>query len=1136
MANKNMTFSASLRLNTKEFRKGITDVQKSLKSLQNSFLGVAGALGIGLSINRLGSSFMDTATKLSVAKNTLQNVSKEIGEYGESLEWLRKISNKYGQDMITLTNSFAQFRAAASSSKLSLDEMREVYEALTRAAGAYHMSADRTNDMMIAVTQMLSKGKVAAEELRRQLGNSLPGAFNLMAQAAYNAGVITENSTAALEDAMRKGKVMAEDVLPSFAKILNDVTANADFNSLQTSINRLKNSFTELVENANFEGLYKGMVDAATKTLEWLKADFWPTVIAGFAGIFGGPAVVKGMKNMSAQLKSEAATMTTELERLKTNHNNYRRDIINNYDAILKKMNATGRHGGKGQPFFGLDSYDKSKAQLPLSSGGVGPKIDKEFLKAASAAREFNQQLLDIDKLSRKLYGKPVISAEDAKNIAATNKQLDGLLESFRGYSKETNVFAGATRLLTNVWKSFIGVLKTALASFAIGAIISGITYLVSKLIEARKEAKRIANISNDMKAAVDGVTGAENETIIKLTQIDTALSKIDKDTPATFKQELYDNVNKALGRTKDNFFKIEDSIEEVRNAIGEYIKDIQEAARQQAILAQISSATSRIIQLGVENEKTQRDPNYGKKEHYQTGSMYSPLGGAVSQTELLTTEAQKLQAKVDKNNKEIDELNKGIEILKGMASDETLKALMGGETSGTTGGGGGGGGKAEKGTPNAVITQYKQDLRKLENQFKAGAIMAAEYEDKLKKLNSKAFEDLAAFGWEKVQKELKNDGALLDSIKSAAQKAMLEGLDNPEAIDEFDKEMAESADKALNEFREAWDRYLNYVKQKPTATVIDADDAYMKSNRRGKGETYSERDTYLNSKVLDATKSDISSLETYKKQLEDALKVETDTTNIQRLNKLLGDVIDRIEVLKASATDLRAKVDIASLEKEIVDLKKEGLDSVFSSITTLSNGMDNLYRAFQSIQQINDSTWNNEELENFLTTMNALIQVFEVMKGLYTALNAVIKVHDKIKEKSAMKAVALNHMEAASEVEKGAASAGAAAAGGASSVASIPIVGPALAVAAVASIVAAIMAGMSKFATGGFVTGGSKSGDNTLIRANQGELVLNPAQQRNLLAIANGKDVGGGGNVQFKIRGCDLVSVLENEARRVKG
>ena len=173
MARNNMNFSASLRLNTKEFRNGISAVQRSLKSLQSSFLSVAGALGLGMSFSRLGSSLMDTATKLSIAKNTLQNVSKEFGEYGESMEWIRKISNQYGQDMLTLTNSFAQFRAAADSSNLSLDQMRFIYEALTRAAGAYHMSADRTNDMMNAVTQMLSKGKVAAEELRRQLNFGL---------------------------------------------------------------------------------------------------------------------------------------------------------------------------------------------------------------------------------------------------------------------------------------------------------------------------------------------------------------------------------------------------------------------------------------------------------------------------------------------------------------------------------------------------------------------------------------------------------------------------------------------------------------------------------------------------------------------------------------------------------------------------------------------------------------------------------------------------------------------------------------------------------------------------------------------------------------------------------------------------
>ena len=214
-----------------------------------------------------------------------------------------------------------------------------------------------------------------------------------MAQAAYNAGVITENTTAALEEAMKKGKVMADDVLPSFAKVLNDATENADFDSLQTSINRMKNSFAELVEGANFEGLYKGLVDNATKTLNWLKVGFWPKVAAGFAGVFGGTAIAKGMRNLSSTLRSEAGSMAKQLEVLKVSHNKFRSDIVNNYDTILKKMNATGRHGAKGQPYFGLESYDKSSAMKGISIA----KIDKDYLKAASAAREYNQQLLDMD-------------------------------------------------------------------------------------------------------------------------------------------------------------------------------------------------------------------------------------------------------------------------------------------------------------------------------------------------------------------------------------------------------------------------------------------------------------------------------------------------------------------------------------------------------------------------------------------------------------------------------------------------------------------------------------------------------------------------------------------------------------------
>ena len=89
-----------------------------------------------------------------------------------------------------------------------------------------------------------------------------------------------------------------------------------------------------------------------------------------------------------------------------------------------------------------------------------------------------------------------------------------------------------------------------------------------------------------------------------------------------------------------------------------------------------------------------------------------------------------------------------------------------------------------------------------------------------------------------------------------------------------------------------------------------------------------------------------------------------------------------------------------------------------------------------------------------------------------------------------------------------------------------------------VGTISAAIAAGRnkSKYANGGIVQGGSYSGDTGTVRVNAGEMILNGSQQANLFRLLNDGGFNNSamdGQVEFKIRGQELVGILNNYNRK---
>lgn len=433
MARGNMSFRTVFTLNAKQFNNGVKQIQTSLKGLKSSFLDFSSAIGLGLGMTTLVSNLKETAVKMSVAQQTLQNVSKATTEYEgtlghvnitlnryqENLKFVKELSQKYGQDLIVLTHEYAQFTAAADGCGMSLKDQRVLYEALVRAAATFHMSEDKTRDMMVAVTQMMSKGKITAEELRRQLGNHLPGAFNLMAKAAGNAGITANGTTAELENLMKKGDAIATELLPAFADELNKLTKDAHFESLQMSLNQFKNAWYGLTEATNFEKMFTNWVDAGVKSLNFL-ADHFKSFRNMVLTLILSGVVHKLAKGFDILIDKGEDWYGLQISKLKA--------VQKQSDILYAKLEATGGFRKVQGDMFEPKLVNKDKEQIQDLIRYNNTLIDQQKIR------------LEIEKLTDKQRSNILRGIENLKDqnnrLTETYEITENVSEEFGTWQK----------------------------------------------------------------------------------------------------------------------------------------------------------------------------------------------------------------------------------------------------------------------------------------------------------------------------------------------------------------------------------------------------------------------------------------------------------------------------------------------------------------------------------------------------------------------------------------------------------------------------------------------------------------------------------------------------------------------------
>lgn len=200
---------------------------------------------IASSFYKLGNAYYETTKTLDTLRAAQTAVFKTSEEVGRQNMFLTTIANKYGIELIGLSQAYTQFSASAQGTTLEGQKSMDIFDAVSKSSAMLGVSADDTAGVLKALGQMLSKGKIQAEELRGQLGDRMAGAFKLFAEGM---GV----STSELDAMLKKGTVLAEDVLPKFANQLNKkytLGFGQEIETKQAQIVRLTNAWTMFVEN-----------------------------------------------------------------------------------------------------------------------------------------------------------------------------------------------------------------------------------------------------------------------------------------------------------------------------------------------------------------------------------------------------------------------------------------------------------------------------------------------------------------------------------------------------------------------------------------------------------------------------------------------------------------------------------------------------------------------------------------------------------------------------------------------------------------------------------------------------------------------------------------------------------------------
>jgi tape measure domain-containing protein len=226
--------AAADKLDFKPAQEGVRGLRARLAELDGEISGVAAGLATLGGLVTLGKikDFAEDSTDAALAVERIHLILKQATGSAEEADrtfgFLVEQAKRLGQDIGGGAEEFAKFAVAAKTANIPLEESKKTFIAVNEAAAVFGLTSDQVRGSFYALQQMISKGVVATEELRRQLGERLFGAFQIAAQAM---GVTVEK----LGDMLAAGEVLASDFIPKFTEQLKTAVAGTLPDAMETA-------------------------------------------------------------------------------------------------------------------------------------------------------------------------------------------------------------------------------------------------------------------------------------------------------------------------------------------------------------------------------------------------------------------------------------------------------------------------------------------------------------------------------------------------------------------------------------------------------------------------------------------------------------------------------------------------------------------------------------------------------------------------------------------------------------------------------------------------------------------------------------------------------------------------------------